>query len=62
MLSLPQLLNSSMATEVPFMSFSIFDAIVSTVLINLLMFWKENKLRRTHIVKKNLKWACHAVV
>ena len=52
MLSLPQLLNAFMATEFHFLSFSIFDAIPSTVLINLLMFRKENKLTRAHLVKK----------
>ena len=37
-----------------------------TVLVNLLMFGKGNKLTRTHLVKKKkqtnqLKWMCHAV-
>ena len=55
MLLLPQLLNAFIAMEFLFFSFGIFDVIMSTVLINLLMFGKEDKLTRTHLVQKKMK-------
>ena len=55
MLSLPQLLNASVAMELHFLSFGNFDAIMSTVLIKSFNVWERKQAEKNSFGQKKEK-------